>query len=111
MFTGIVEELGTVAAIERGVESAVVHYGDITMTFLNNWFRTDRQGTSLQYASASGSGWDFNKQPLGGTSTRFALIGQLTAGLKYQAKVATLRAGADALSCAGAGRCAPFSYR
>ncbi len=34
------------------VESAVVHYGDITMTFLNNWFRTDREGTSLLYASA-----------------------------------------------------------
>ena len=36
----------------RGVESAVVHYGDITMTFLNNWFRTDVRGTSLTYASA-----------------------------------------------------------
>ncbi len=36
----------------KGVESAVVHYGDTTLTFLNNWFRTDRQGTSLQYASA-----------------------------------------------------------
>ncbi|MCU1453939.1 MAG: hypothetical protein JWN46_2085 [Acidimicrobiales bacterium] len=39
-------------AFAKGVESSVVHYGDITMTFLNNWFRTDRQGTSLQYASA-----------------------------------------------------------
>ena len=36
----------------RAVESAVVHYGDITMTFLNNWFRTDARGTSLTYASA-----------------------------------------------------------
>lgn len=36
----------------RNVESSVVHYGDITMTFLNNWFRTDRQGTSMLYASA-----------------------------------------------------------
>lgn len=36
----------------RQVESSVVHYGDITMTFLNNWFRTDRRGTSLLYASA-----------------------------------------------------------
>ena len=35
-----------------GVESAVVHYGDITRTFLNNWYRTDREGTSLTYASA-----------------------------------------------------------
>ncbi|MCU1352097.1 MAG: hypothetical protein JWM05_1306 [Acidimicrobiales bacterium] len=39
-------------AFAKGVESSVVHYGDITMTFLNNWFRTDRSGTSLQYASA-----------------------------------------------------------
>ena len=34
------------------VEASVVHYGDITMTFLNNWFRTDARGTSLTYASA-----------------------------------------------------------
>ena len=39
-------------AFGKQVESSVVHYGDITMTFLNNWFRTDRQGTSLLYASA-----------------------------------------------------------
>lgn len=36
----------------KQVESSVVHYGDITMTFLNNWFRTDKTGTSLLYASA-----------------------------------------------------------
>ena len=36
----------------KNVESSVVHYGDITMNFLNNWFRTDREGTSLRYASA-----------------------------------------------------------
>ena len=36
----------------KNVESAVVHYGDITMTFLNNWFATDARGTSLTYASA-----------------------------------------------------------
>ena len=34
------------------VESSVVHYGDITMTFLNNWFRADTRGTALTYASA-----------------------------------------------------------
>jgi Ca-activated chloride channel family protein len=39
-------------AFAKQVESSVVHYGDITMTFLNNWFRTDRTGTSLLYASA-----------------------------------------------------------
>jgi Ca-activated chloride channel family protein len=36
----------------RDVEQAVVHYGDITMTFLNNWFRADAKGTALTYASA-----------------------------------------------------------
>ncbi|MBX3314783.1 MAG: VWA domain-containing protein [Actinobacteria bacterium] len=41
-----------VTDFSQDVESAVVHYGDITMTFLNNWFRTDRGGTSLNYASA-----------------------------------------------------------
>ena len=33
---------------------AVVHYGDITMTFLNNWFAADVRGTSLTYASRGG---------------------------------------------------------
>ena len=41
-----------VEAQATAIESSVVHYGDITMTFLNNWFRTDREGTSLLYASA-----------------------------------------------------------
>ena len=36
----------------RAVESSVVHYGDITMTFLNNWFRNDVRDTSLTYVSA-----------------------------------------------------------
>ena len=35
-----------------GVESAVVHYGDITLTFLNNLYRADRRGTALTYVSA-----------------------------------------------------------
>jgi Ca-activated chloride channel family protein len=49
-----VEDLQRPEAVEfaRQVESAVVHYGDITMTFLNNWFATDVRGTSLTYASA-----------------------------------------------------------
>ena len=42
----------TVAQYGKDIESAVVHYGDITMTFLNNWFRADRRGTALNYASA-----------------------------------------------------------
>jgi Ca-activated chloride channel family protein len=36
----------------RAVESAVVHYGDTTLTFLNNWYRADQEGTALQYVSA-----------------------------------------------------------
>jgi Ca-activated chloride channel homolog len=36
----------------RGVESSVVHYGDITLTFLNNWYRSDARGTALTYVSA-----------------------------------------------------------
>ena len=39
-------------AFNAGIESSVVHYGDITMTFLNNWYRADRRGTALTYASA-----------------------------------------------------------
>ena len=36
----------------KSVEAAVVHYGDITMTFLNNWYRNDVRGTGLTYVSA-----------------------------------------------------------
>ena len=34
------------------MESAVVHYGDITGTFLSNWYRADARGTALTYTSA-----------------------------------------------------------
>jgi Ca-activated chloride channel homolog len=37
----------------RGIESAVVHYGPTTLTFLNNWYRNDARGTTLTYASAA----------------------------------------------------------
>jgi Ca-activated chloride channel family protein len=48
------EDLHEPEAVEfaTGVESAVVHYGDTTLTFLNNLYRSDRRGTSLTYASA-----------------------------------------------------------
>ena len=36
----------------RDVESAVVHYGDTTLTFLNNLYRADQRGSALTYASA-----------------------------------------------------------
>ena len=48
------EDLQRPAAVEfaTDIESSVVHYGDITMTFLNNWFAADARGTALTYASA-----------------------------------------------------------
>ncbi len=48
------EDLDNPTVVQYGtdIESSVVHYGDITMTFLNNWFRADRRGTALTYASA-----------------------------------------------------------
>ena len=41
-----------VTQFAKDVEASVVHYGDITLTFLNNWFRADARGTALTYASA-----------------------------------------------------------
>jgi Ca-activated chloride channel homolog len=48
------EDLANPAVIDfaTGVESAVVHYGDTTLTFLNNLYAADRRGTSLTYVSA-----------------------------------------------------------
>jgi Ca-activated chloride channel homolog len=48
------EDLGRpeVEAFSSGVESAVVHYGDTTLTFLNNLYRADRRGNPFGYASA-----------------------------------------------------------
>lgn len=37
----------------RDIESAVVHYGPTTLTFLNNWYSADQRGTALTYASAA----------------------------------------------------------
>ena len=34
------------------VEKGVVHYGDTTLTFLNNWYRADQGGNALTYVSA-----------------------------------------------------------
>ena len=36
----------------RQIESAVVHYGDTTLTFLNNWYRADQRGNPYRYVSA-----------------------------------------------------------
>ena len=45
------EDLADPAVVDfaTGVESAVVHYGDTTLTFLNNLYRADQRGTSLTY--------------------------------------------------------------
>ncbi|MDP1821283.1 MAG: substrate-binding domain-containing protein [Acidimicrobiales bacterium] len=40
------------AEFASGVESAVVHYGDTTLTFMNNWFRADQRGNPFGYVSA-----------------------------------------------------------
>jgi len=41
-----------VAEFNRKIEAAVVHYGDTTLTFLNNLYRADQRGSSLTYVSA-----------------------------------------------------------
>jgi Ca-activated chloride channel family protein len=41
-----------VGQFARAVESSVVHYGDTTLTFLNNWYRADQRGNPFQYVSA-----------------------------------------------------------
>ncbi|HEX4821495.1 MAG TPA: substrate-binding domain-containing protein [Acidimicrobiales bacterium] len=41
-----------VVAFGTGIESSVVHYGDTTLTFLNNWYRADQRSSSLNYVSA-----------------------------------------------------------
>jgi Ca-activated chloride channel family protein len=41
-----------VTAYAKAVESAVVHYGDTTLTFLNNWYRADQRGNPYGYVSA-----------------------------------------------------------
>ncbi len=42
----------TVVQFSSAIESAVVHYGDTTLTFLNNWYRADWRDTALTYTSA-----------------------------------------------------------
>ncbi|MEO6318155.1 MAG: extracellular solute-binding protein [Acidimicrobiales bacterium] len=49
-----VEDLAKPATDEfaRQIESSVVHYGDTTLTFMNNWFRADQRGNPFGYVSA-----------------------------------------------------------
>ena len=48
----------------KGVESSVVHYGDISLTFLQNLQKADDRGAALSYVSAIAieekSVWDYN---------------------------------------------------
>jgi Ca-activated chloride channel family protein len=58
----------------RGVERSVVHYGDITLTFLENLQRADDRGEGLTYISAvtveEKSVWDYNQgNPTGDPAT------------------------------------------
>ncbi len=58
----------------RGVESAVVHYGDTTLTFLSNLQKADDAGQGLTYVSAvtveEKSVWDYNQgNPTGDPAT------------------------------------------
>ncbi|MGH9138278.1 MAG: extracellular solute-binding protein, partial [Acidimicrobiales bacterium] len=48
------EDLASQAVIDfaTGVESAVVHYGDTTLTFLNNLYAADQRDAALSYVSA-----------------------------------------------------------
>jgi Ca-activated chloride channel family protein len=58
----------------EGVESSVVHYGDISLTFLANLQRADDRGEGLTYVSAVAieekSVWDYNQgNPSGDPAT------------------------------------------
>jgi Ca-activated chloride channel homolog len=58
----------------KGVEASVVHYGDITLTFLSNLQRADDRGQGLSYISAvtieEKSVWDYNQgNPTGDPAT------------------------------------------
>ena len=63
-----------VQAYARAVESAVVHYGDTTLTFLSNLQKADDRGEGLAYISAVAveekSVWDYNQgNPSGDPTT------------------------------------------
>ncbi len=61
----------------RGVESGIVHYGDTTLTFLQNLYEAAQRGRGLTYISAvtveEKSVWDYNQ---GNPSGNPATLGQ-----------------------------------
>ena len=68
-----VQDPKTVAYV-KGVEQAVVHYGDTTLTFLSNLQEADDRGQGLSYISAvtveEKSVWDYNEgNPTGDPAT------------------------------------------
>jgi Ca-activated chloride channel family protein len=68
-----VQDPKTVAYV-KGVEQAVVHYGDTTLTFLSNLQAADDRGQGLSYISActieEKSVWDYNEgNPTGDPGT------------------------------------------
>jgi Ca-activated chloride channel homolog len=42
----------TTAQFAEQIEASVVHYGDTTLTFMNNWYRADQRGNPFGYVSA-----------------------------------------------------------
>lgn len=61
-------------AFVRGIEGSVVHYGDTTLTFLQNLYDADSRGEALSYISAvtveEKSVWDYNQgNPSGNPAT------------------------------------------
>ena len=50
-----------------GGNAGATYQNDYVELYNRGAVTVDLGGWSLQYASATGSGWDFNKQPLGGT--------------------------------------------
>ena len=64
----------TVVDFSKKIESSVVHYGDISITFLENLRRADEAGDGLRYVSAIAieekSVWDYNQgNPSGDPAT------------------------------------------
>ena len=50
-----------------GGNAGATYQNDYVELYNRGTVTVDIGGWSLQYASATGSGWDFSKQPLGGT--------------------------------------------
>ncbi|WP_326820330.1 substrate-binding and VWA domain-containing protein [Streptosporangium sp. NBC_01756] len=71
--SGDVADSGTRSFV-RGVEQSIVHYGDISMTFLGNLLRADDRGEAMAYISAitveENSVTDYNRgNPSGNPAT------------------------------------------